>query len=164
MLFVLIILLLWIHPVTDQHPTCVATKTSVFMATGSFYTVAWLIAILEHRSQGWRPRRGAVQESDLMTASQSFTVEHKRLCFFFKWRRNKKCLFRNISWWARRILEVTAVQKVSHQKNPHKHATVVIMNGSAVVNVCIMCQYIWCVMTYISVAHAFLCVSLCLMS
>lgn len=58
-----------------------------------FYTVAWLIAIFEHRSLGWRPRRGAVQESDLMAASQSFAVEHKRIFFlfffFFKWWQNK---------------------------------------------------------------------------
>lgn len=34
MLFMLIILLPWIHPVTDQHPTCIATNIShCFMAT-----------------------------------------------------------------------------------------------------------------------------------
>lgn len=69
LLFMLIILLLWLHPVTEQHPTCVVANISpCFWATALILYSRMTHAIFASQS-GWLllQWRRITQEFDLMT-------------------------------------------------------------------------------------------------
>lgn len=110
-LFRLIISLPWIHPVTDRHPTCIATSISRrFVATAPVpHSRMTHARPCDCGSQQTLRQTRAVQEFDSMAEAQtqSFTEEHKVMT-------EQKCLFRNLGCRSeRRILEVTAVQKLT---------------------------------------------------
>lgn len=111
-LLMLIILLPWIHPVTDQHPTCIATSIShCFMATAlipySRVTHAVFVVVEVNGLLKQNKKCAGIRFLMAEVQVQSFAEEHKVMT-------EQKCLFRNLGCLRDCcILEATVVQKLT---------------------------------------------------